>query len=218
MRAMTWPLLTWSLKSTCTSVTWPEIWLPTSTVEIALSVPVAEIATRMSPRSTAAVRNAPCAASALRWVHHQPAAMSASRTMATATERGGRAKRFLRAGAEREAAMRKGRIRGKGCRRRERAVARRVDHAPRPRFRGSGNELDRRQRAAAGHALQYHRPAETFTQAAHDRQAQAHAAGVLVGAIERIEGPLQRFARHADAGIAHGDAVLPDAHFDVAAV
>jgi hypothetical protein len=44
------------LKSASTSVTCPEIWLPTSTVEIAASVPVAEIATRMSPRSTGAVR------------------------------------------------------------------------------------------------------------------------------------------------------------------
>ena len=35
MRAITWPLRTRSLKSTSTSVTCPEIWLPTSTVEIA---------------------------------------------------------------------------------------------------------------------------------------------------------------------------------------
>jgi len=44
------------LKSTSTSVISPETWLPTVTVEIALSVPVAEIATRMSPRSIVAVR------------------------------------------------------------------------------------------------------------------------------------------------------------------
>ena len=56
MRAITCPCLTLSLKSTSTSVTWPEIWLPTVTVEMALSVPVEEIATRMSPRSTGAVR------------------------------------------------------------------------------------------------------------------------------------------------------------------
>ena len=56
MVARTWPRFTWSLKSTSTSVTWPEIWLPTVTVEIADKVPVAEIATRMSPRSTGVVR------------------------------------------------------------------------------------------------------------------------------------------------------------------
>jgi len=34
----------------------PETWVPTSTVAVALNVPVAEIAVRISPRSTAAVR------------------------------------------------------------------------------------------------------------------------------------------------------------------
>ncbi len=56
MRAITWSFLTGSLKSTSTSVTCPEIWLPTTTVEMALSVPVAEIATRISPCSTGVVR------------------------------------------------------------------------------------------------------------------------------------------------------------------
>ena len=44
MRAITWPFLTWSLKSTSTSVTCPRSGCRRSTVEIALSVPVAEIA------------------------------------------------------------------------------------------------------------------------------------------------------------------------------
>jgi hypothetical protein len=52
-------------------VTWPEIWLPTVTVEIALSVPVEEIATRMSPRSTVAVRQAPSSAAAWRCFHQK---------------------------------------------------------------------------------------------------------------------------------------------------
>ena len=56
MRAITCPCSTLSLKSTSTSVTWPETWLPTVTVEIALRVPVAEIATRISPLSTVVVR------------------------------------------------------------------------------------------------------------------------------------------------------------------
>ena len=56
MVASTWPFCTRSLKSTRTSVIWPDTWLPTVTVEIALSVPVAEIATRMSPRCTVSVR------------------------------------------------------------------------------------------------------------------------------------------------------------------
>src|SRR5690606_21158679 len=59
IRARTWPSVTRSLKSTSTSSTWPEIWLPTVTVEDALRVPVEEMATRMWPRSTGAVRQAP---------------------------------------------------------------------------------------------------------------------------------------------------------------
>ena len=61
IRASTSSFFTALLKSTSTSVTCPEIWLPTVTVEIALSVPVAEIATRMSPRSTLTVRHADAA-------------------------------------------------------------------------------------------------------------------------------------------------------------
>ena len=40
----------------CSSAMRPDTWLPTVTVGIALSVPVAEIATRMSPRCTVSVR------------------------------------------------------------------------------------------------------------------------------------------------------------------
>jgi hypothetical protein len=87
MRASTWSFLTWSLKSTSTSVTCPEIWLPTITVEIALSVPVAEIATRMSPRSTGVVRYAPSSALASRCVQYHAAPANSNATTTTAAMR-----------------------------------------------------------------------------------------------------------------------------------
>src|SRR4249919_995180 len=211
MRAITWPLCTWSLKSTSTSVTWPEIWLPTSTVEIAASVPVAEMATRISPRSTAAVRNPPSAAAALRADHHQPAAPRTTRARTIATVRGAMGRRDLRA----VEAIR-GEVRGNGDE--DAANARIVASLTANDELRSAHELDRGQGPASGHALEHHRPAEALAQAAHHRQAQPHAADVLVRAIERIEGPLQGFARHADARVAHADAVLFDADLDVALV
>src|SRR5207342_1369047 len=188
MRAMTWPLCTWSLKSTSTSVTCPEIWLPTSTVEIAASVPVAEMATRMSPRSTAAVRNAPSAAVALRADHHQPAAASATSARTMAAVRGAMGKRDLRA----VEAMR-GRSVGMGGE--DAANARIVATLTATDELRSAHELNRGQRPAARHALQHHGPAEAFAQPAHHREPQTHAADVLVRAIEGVEGTLQRFAR-----------------------
>src|SRR5688572_12109771 len=186
MRAITWSLRTRSLKSTSTSVTWPEIWLPTSTVEIALSVPVAEIATRRSPRSTAAVRNPPSAAAALRCVHHQarPARTTSATTVASVREDSGNLLDVNRRDVR--VAGRVGAIRGSfvGDWGRERAPAGGVDpDCP----KDSANELDGRKRSAAGHAFEDHRPAESFPQAAHHRQAQAHATDVLVGAVERVE-------------------------------
>src|SRR5690606_16482060 len=78
---------TLSLKSTSTSVTWPDTWLPTVTVEIALSVPVAEIATRMSPPSTVAVRHWPWSA-APRWdIQYQPASAARAATTTPARRR-----------------------------------------------------------------------------------------------------------------------------------
>ncbi len=56
MRAITWPLRTLSLKSTSMLCSMPETCVPISTVAVALRVPVAEIAVRISPRSTGAVR------------------------------------------------------------------------------------------------------------------------------------------------------------------
>ena len=56
MRAITCPALTTSLKSTSTVCNVPDTWVPTCTVAVALRVPVAEIAVRISPRSTTAVR------------------------------------------------------------------------------------------------------------------------------------------------------------------
>src|SRR3546814_4141644 len=91
MRAMTWSLTTLSLKSTSTSVTWPDTWLPTVTVEIALSVPVAEMATRMLPRSTVVVRQAPSSAVAVRdFQYHAASTASAITTTATSRRRVGR--------------------------------------------------------------------------------------------------------------------------------
>jgi hypothetical protein len=57
MRAITWPCFTIELKSTNSSLIWPETWLPTCTVLTALRLPVAEIAAVIGPRSTGAVRN-----------------------------------------------------------------------------------------------------------------------------------------------------------------
>src|SRR3546814_16302710 len=91
MRAMTWSLTTLSLKSTSTSVTWPDTWLPTVTVEIALSVPVAEMATRMLPRSTGVVRQAPSSDVAVRdFQYHAASTASAIPTAATSRRRVGR--------------------------------------------------------------------------------------------------------------------------------
>src|SRR5690606_36871231 len=102
MRASTWPSLTWLLKSTSTSVTWPEIWLPTVTVEIALRVPVAEIATRMSPRSTWTVRHGDSGPSPRESRHHSPAATAApTTTTTTATTIAGDRDRRRRVGAGR---------------------------------------------------------------------------------------------------------------------
>src|SRR5690606_38079350 len=83
-----WSFATLSLKSTSTSVTWPDTWLPTVTVEIALSVPVAEIATRMSPRSTVVVRQAPASsAPACDFQYHAASTASATTTPAASTRR-----------------------------------------------------------------------------------------------------------------------------------
>src|SRR5438067_8640452 len=59
MRAMTWPFLTRELKSTNSSLIWPETWLPTWTVMTALRVPLAD---------TAAVRGLARAAPSDIWV------------------------------------------------------------------------------------------------------------------------------------------------------
>src|SRR5690606_7932527 len=92
IRASTSPFFTWLLKSTSTSVTWPEIWLPTVTVEIALRVPVEEIATRMPPRSTAVVRHAPSAPRSPPPPQCQAAAPASARTT-TPAARGQRDRR-----------------------------------------------------------------------------------------------------------------------------
>ena len=55
-RATGWPATTRVLKSASSSRIWPESWLPTETVTSGLTVPVAETAAVMAPRSTAAVR------------------------------------------------------------------------------------------------------------------------------------------------------------------
>src|SRR5690606_41232814 len=99
IRASTWPLVTRSLKSTSTWVTWPEIWLPTVTVEVALSVPVAEIATRMSPRSTATVRHADSAPSLRAPRHHANAAAATATTATAATRARGNGRLLRRGGA-----------------------------------------------------------------------------------------------------------------------
>src|SRR5690606_6516790 len=87
MRAITWSFTTLSLKSTSTSVTCPDTWLPTVTVEIALSVPVAEIATRMSPPSTVAVRHWPSSAAARCDSQYQAASATSAATTTTPRRR-----------------------------------------------------------------------------------------------------------------------------------
>ena len=67
MRAMTWPFLTWELKSTRISLIWPETWEPTCTETTGLSVPVTETTAVMAPRSTFWRRNS---ATALRAPYH----------------------------------------------------------------------------------------------------------------------------------------------------
>ena len=54
--AMSWPFLTWLLKSACSSAIRPETWLPTCTVTKADRVPVAVILAVMAPLLTKAVR------------------------------------------------------------------------------------------------------------------------------------------------------------------
>ena len=56
IRAMTWSFFTIELKSTSSSLIWPETWLPTWTVMTALRLPVAETAAVRGPRSTRARR------------------------------------------------------------------------------------------------------------------------------------------------------------------
>jgi hypothetical protein len=56
MRAMTWPFFTTELKSTSSSLIWPDTWLPTWTVVTALRLPVADMVAVRGPRSTLAVR------------------------------------------------------------------------------------------------------------------------------------------------------------------
>ena len=57
MRAMTWPFFTTELKSTYSSLIFPDTWEPTRTVMTALSAPVAEMAATMVPLVTGTVRN-----------------------------------------------------------------------------------------------------------------------------------------------------------------
>ena len=56
IRAMTWPRFTTELKSTRSSLIWPETWLPTCTVMTALRLPVEDTAAVSGPRSRRAVR------------------------------------------------------------------------------------------------------------------------------------------------------------------
>jgi hypothetical protein len=56
IRAMTWFFFTTELKSTRSSLIWPDTWLPTWTVVTALRLPVAETAAVRGPRSTRARR------------------------------------------------------------------------------------------------------------------------------------------------------------------
>ena len=56
MRASSCPFFTAELKSTSSSLIWPEICDPTSTVVTALSVPDADTTDVMLPRSTLASR------------------------------------------------------------------------------------------------------------------------------------------------------------------
>src|SRR5690606_31351735 len=210
MRAMTWPRSTLSLKSTRTSVTWPETWLPTVTVEIALSVPVAEIATRISPPSTVVVLY-PAASPASRCCHHHAAAT----TRTTATAAIAPLRRSL------------GRFRGIGS---EPAIAGSLDDqrmavkavdttAARPRSGQGVAEPDADHRPLPRAALDADRPAEAFAQATHDRQAHALArVPVGLGAVERIENALQDVGAHADAGIGHGHPVGLDPDLDAPAL
>src|SRR5690606_24222019 len=148
-----------SLKSTSTSVTWPEIWLPTTTVEIALSVPVAEIATRMSPRSTSTVRQVPASTPASRCVRYHPPAPRATTTAMTAA-RGLRERRA--AGLERWF------IRDPD----PAGVGRLNAPAGRWLTLGRGGEPQGHRGAEPGRALDHHRPAEAAGQPADDRQSQ----------------------------------------------
>src|SRR5205807_1173470 len=56
MRAMTWPFLTMELKSTNSSLIWPETWLPTWTVMTALRVPLADTAAVSALRAVQALQ------------------------------------------------------------------------------------------------------------------------------------------------------------------
>src|SRR5690606_10888011 len=74
-------------------------------------------------------------------------------------------------------------------------------------------------RALAGEALDADRPAETFAQAAHDRQAHALArVAVRFSAIERVEDALQHVGGDADAGVGHDHAVGLDPDLDASAL
>ena len=65
MRAMIWPGSTVSLKSTSTVCRVPDTWVPTSTVAVAPSVPVAEMLDDRSPMAAASLRYWPAPASPL---------------------------------------------------------------------------------------------------------------------------------------------------------
>src|SRR5690606_6311657 len=205
MRASTWPCSTLSLKSTSTSVTCPEIWLPTTTVEIALRVPVAEIATRMSPSSTSTVRQAPASADALRWLKYQAPAPSArmAMTMETRVFRG----RLARLGrwliSLRDPA---------GVVEANAPVWPALTCSVLACCRKAENDVG----ALAERALDMHRPAVARRQAPPDGQAQAPSADVLVGAVEGLEDALKHVARHADPGIADFDTVVLHTDLDAA--
>src|SRR5688500_9415797 len=84
---------------------------------------------------------------------------------------------------------------------------------------GCGSEQDGRSGALARRTVQCHGPVEALAQPSHDRQADAHAAlSVFLAAVERVEGTLDLFDRHADAGVADADPVTLDAYVDGADV
>jgi len=83
--AISCPAFTSELKSTSSSLIWPETWVPTDTWVTGLTEPLAETVADSGPRSIFAVRYCTAAASSRCSHHHAPAAPSTTNSRNHAT-------------------------------------------------------------------------------------------------------------------------------------